>query len=123
MTVKISQTADVQRFFEEASGQLNERGDPRTKALVRRILDELGDVQLLGGAGEVEGPGQRLEVAQVTKLHDTSRVWFERKMILDPSEEGDGCLAETTAKPARYRASLERRTVENPTATLVDPRE
>ncbi len=31
MTVKISQTADVQRFFEEASGQLNERGDPRTK--------------------------------------------------------------------------------------------
>ncbi len=83
----------------------------------------LGDVQLLGGAGEVEGPGQRLEVAQVTKLHDTSRVWFERKMILDPSEEGDGCLAETTAKPARYRASLEQRTVENPTATLVDPRE
>ncbi|EVT89027.1 RNA polymerase sigma factor [Pseudomonas aeruginosa VRFPA09] len=40
MTVKISQTADVQRFFEEASGQLNERGDPRTKALVRRILDD-----------------------------------------------------------------------------------
>ena len=31
MTVKISQTADVQRFFEEASGQLNERGDPRTR--------------------------------------------------------------------------------------------
>ncbi|ARH12212.1 hypothetical protein EIM00_00105 [Pseudomonas aeruginosa] len=59
----------------------------------------------------------------MTKLHDTSRVWFERKMILDPSEEGDGCLVETTAKPARYRASLERRTVENPTATLVDPRE
>ncbi|WP_070345032.1 catechol 1,2-dioxygenase [Pseudomonas aeruginosa] len=40
MTVKISQTADVQRFFEEASGQLNERGDPRTKALVRRVLDD-----------------------------------------------------------------------------------
>ncbi|HBP2841793.1 TPA: catechol 1,2-dioxygenase, partial [Pseudomonas aeruginosa] len=40
MTVKISQTADVQRFFEEASGHLNERGDPRTKALVRRILDD-----------------------------------------------------------------------------------
>ncbi|HBP5378290.1 hypothetical protein B8W76_12045 [Pseudomonas aeruginosa] len=59
----------------------------------------------------------------MTKLHDTSRVWFERKMILDPSEEGDGCLAETTAKPPRYRASLEQRTVENPTATLVDPRE
>lgn len=40
MTVNISQTAEVQRFFEEASGQLNERGDPRTKALVRRILDD-----------------------------------------------------------------------------------
>ena len=38
MNVKISHTAEVQKFLEEASGLLNDAGDPRTKALVYRIL-------------------------------------------------------------------------------------
>ncbi len=53
----------------------------------------LGDVQALGGAGEVEGFGERLEVAQVTKLHgrlsfgidDTFQVLLQTKSILEPS--------------------------------------
>ncbi|AVK03678.1 hypothetical protein CSB93_4014 [Pseudomonas paraeruginosa] len=57
----------------------------------------------------------------MTKLHDTSRVWFERNMILDPGEEDDGCLVETAAKPVRYRTGPVPRAAENPTATQVDP--
>lgn len=38
MNVKISHTAEVQKFLEEASGLLNDAGNPRTKALVYRIL-------------------------------------------------------------------------------------
>ncbi|MCP1507656.1 catechol 1,2-dioxygenase [Pseudomonas marginalis] len=38
MNVKISHTASVQKFLEEASGLLNDAGDPRVKALVYRIL-------------------------------------------------------------------------------------
>ena len=40
MTVNISQTESVQQFFKEASGQLNDAGDPRVKALVHRILQD-----------------------------------------------------------------------------------
>ncbi|KII27570.1 catechol 1,2-dioxygenase [Pseudomonas fluorescens] len=40
MTVKISQTQSVQQFFKEASGQLNDAGNPRAKTLVRRILQD-----------------------------------------------------------------------------------
>ena len=40
MTVKISQTADIQKFFEEASGALNDQGNPRVKSLVLRILQD-----------------------------------------------------------------------------------
>ncbi|MBG6291792.1 catechol 1,2-dioxygenase, partial [Pseudomonas nitroreducens] len=40
MTLKISQTADIQTFFEEASGALNEAGNPRVKNLVLRILQD-----------------------------------------------------------------------------------
>ena len=38
MNVKISHTATAQKFLEEASGKLNDAGNPRTKALVYRIL-------------------------------------------------------------------------------------
>lgn len=38
MNVRISQTASAQRFLEEASGQFSEGGNPRTKAIVYRIL-------------------------------------------------------------------------------------
>src|SRR5262245_58736268 len=38
MTVKISQTADIQKFFEEAAGYGNDQGSPRVKALINRIL-------------------------------------------------------------------------------------
>ena len=38
MNVKISHTAEVQKFLEEASGLHNDAGSPRTKALIYRIL-------------------------------------------------------------------------------------
>ena len=44
MTVKIAHTADVQRFFEEASGLLNAQGNPRLKALVNRIVNDVARV-------------------------------------------------------------------------------
>ena len=52
----------------------------------------LGDVQALGGAGEIEGFGERLEIAQMTKLHgwlsfkggDTCGVLLQTKSILEP---------------------------------------
>ncbi|MDB5980242.1 MAG: catechol 1,2-dioxygenase [Pseudomonas sp.] len=40
MTVKISQTESVQQFLKEASGQLNDAGNPRVKTLVHRILKD-----------------------------------------------------------------------------------
>ncbi len=44
MSVKISHTADVQKFFQEASGLLNEQGSPRLKALVQRILNDTAKI-------------------------------------------------------------------------------
>ncbi|AZE74924.1 Catechol 1,2-dioxygenase [Pseudomonas synxantha] len=38
MTIRLSQTAHAQRFLEEASGNLNDAGNPRAKALMYRIL-------------------------------------------------------------------------------------
>ena len=38
MNVKISHTAQVQKFLEEASGLHNDAGNPRAKALIYRIL-------------------------------------------------------------------------------------
>jgi catechol 1,2-dioxygenase len=40
MTVKIAQTEGVQQFLKEASGQLNDAGNPRVKTLVHRILKD-----------------------------------------------------------------------------------
>jgi catechol 1,2-dioxygenase len=40
MTVKIAQTESVQQFLKEASGQLNDAGNPRVKTLVHRILKD-----------------------------------------------------------------------------------
>ena len=40
MTVKISQTAEIQTFFQEASGALSEGGNPRVKQLVLRVLQD-----------------------------------------------------------------------------------
>ncbi|WP_137819674.1 catechol 1,2-dioxygenase [Pseudomonas sp. 2FG] len=44
MTLNISQTAEVQQFFEEASGFLNDQGSPRLKAVVRRILQDTAKI-------------------------------------------------------------------------------
>lgn len=38
MSIRLSQTAHAQQFLEEASGNLNDGGSPRTKALIYRIL-------------------------------------------------------------------------------------
>ncbi|MNP50561.1 hypothetical protein D3C76_1448330 [compost metagenome] len=43
----------------------------------------LGDMQALRRAGEVEGFRDFPEVAQVSQLHDTSRVWNQTEVILD----------------------------------------
>ena len=40
MTVKISRTAEIQTFFEEAAGLRNEQGNPRLKQIVLRILQD-----------------------------------------------------------------------------------
>ena len=38
MSIRLSQTAHAQQFLEEASGNLNAGGNPRTTALIYRIL-------------------------------------------------------------------------------------
>ncbi|MDQ3595588.1 MAG: catechol 1,2-dioxygenase, partial [Pseudomonadota bacterium] len=38
MSIRLSQTAHAQQFLEEASGNLNDGGNPRAKALIYRIL-------------------------------------------------------------------------------------
>ncbi|MGH8432695.1 MAG: catechol 1,2-dioxygenase [Solimonas sp.] len=40
MTVKISHTAEIQKFFEDASGFGNDQGNPRFKQIVLRILQD-----------------------------------------------------------------------------------
>ncbi|MEE1924611.1 catechol 1,2-dioxygenase [Pseudomonas sp. 148P] len=41
MTVKISHTADVQKFFEEAAGLGNDDGSPRLKRIMLRVLQDV----------------------------------------------------------------------------------
>jgi catechol 1,2-dioxygenase len=40
MSIRLSQTANAQQFLEEASGNRNDGGNPRTKALIHRILQD-----------------------------------------------------------------------------------
>ncbi|NAS63959.1 catechol 1,2-dioxygenase, partial [Pseudomonas syringae pv. actinidiae] len=40
MTVRISQTDDVQQFFNEASGLDQSGGNPRMKSVVHRVLTD-----------------------------------------------------------------------------------
>ncbi|MED5611747.1 catechol 1,2-dioxygenase [Pseudomonas sp. JH-2] len=40
MTVKISQTAEIQKFFEEAAGYGNDAGSPRLKRIMLRVLQD-----------------------------------------------------------------------------------
>jgi catechol 1,2-dioxygenase len=40
MTVSISQTAEIREFFQDAAGMKKEAGDPRSKQIVLRILQE-----------------------------------------------------------------------------------
>ncbi|MGH8355615.1 MAG: catechol 1,2-dioxygenase [Pseudomonas sp.] len=44
MSLKISQTADVQKFFEEVSGFRNDQGSSRLKTLVQRILNDTAKI-------------------------------------------------------------------------------
>lgn len=44
MTVKISQTADVQAFFKEVSGGGNDSGNPRLKQLMLRIVNDIARI-------------------------------------------------------------------------------
>ncbi|MDF3937018.1 catechol 1,2-dioxygenase [Pseudomonas citronellolis] len=40
MTVKISQTAEIQKFFQEAAGYGNDNGSPRLKQIILRVLQD-----------------------------------------------------------------------------------
>ena len=40
MTVKITHTAEIQKFFEEAAGFGNDNGSPRLKRIMLRILQD-----------------------------------------------------------------------------------
>lgn len=44
MTVKISQTAEVQKLFDEACGLNNDQGSPRVKALMKRIVNDAAKI-------------------------------------------------------------------------------
>ncbi|MFP6847772.1 MAG: catechol 1,2-dioxygenase [Pseudomonas sp.] len=44
MTVRIAQTVDVQKFFEEASGFTNDQGNSRMKAVVHRVLNDTAKI-------------------------------------------------------------------------------
>jgi catechol 1,2-dioxygenase len=44
MTVKISQTAEIQKFFEEAAGYGNDNGSPRLKQIVLRVLQDTAKI-------------------------------------------------------------------------------
>jgi len=103
--------ADLAQLFQQCTGMLVEEapglGQAQRSAafeqghaeFVLELLDlpaqrRLGDVQTLGGAGEVEGFGEHLEISQMTKLHgqlsfeidDTCRVLLQTKSILEPLE-------------------------------------
>ncbi len=40
MTVKISHTAGIQKFFEEVAGFGNDQGSPRLKRIIQRVLQD-----------------------------------------------------------------------------------
>ncbi|OLS60326.1 catechol 1,2-dioxygenase [Pseudomonas putida] len=44
MTVKISHTAEIQKFFEEAAGLGNDEGSPRLKRIMLRVLQDLARI-------------------------------------------------------------------------------
>lgn len=44
MTVKISHTAELQKFFEEAAGLGNDEGSPRLKRIMLRVLQDLARI-------------------------------------------------------------------------------
>ena len=44
MTVKISQTPEVQAFFKDVSGLGNDQGSPRLKQLMFRVLNEVAKI-------------------------------------------------------------------------------
>ena len=96
--------ADLAQLFQQHIGVFIEEspgfGQPQRSAtlqqdhpqLILQLLDlpaqrRLGDVQAFGGAGEVEGFPQHLEIAQVTQFHDDSfhtfKVLLETHSILE----------------------------------------
>ncbi len=96
--------ADFVQLFEQYIGVLIEKpprlGQPQRAAtleqnhpkLILQLLDlpaqrRLGDVQAFGGAGEIEGFPQHLEIAQVSQFHDgsfhTLRVLLKTNSILE----------------------------------------
>ncbi|NNG65481.1 catechol 1,2-dioxygenase, partial [Pseudomonas fragi] len=44
MTVKISQTPELQAFFKEVSGGGNDQGSPRAKQLLLRLVNEVARI-------------------------------------------------------------------------------
>ncbi|WP_439861920.1 catechol 1,2-dioxygenase [Pseudomonas sp. MBLB4136] len=44
MTIKISHTAEIQKFFEEAAGLTNDQGSPRVKQIMLRIINDAAKI-------------------------------------------------------------------------------
>ncbi len=102
--------ADLVQLFQQHIGVLIEKppglGQPQRSAtfqqdhtqFIFQLLDlpaqrRLGDVQANGGAGEVEGFTQHLEIAQMTQFHigsfHTLKVWFETNSILEARKNAE----------------------------------
>ena len=113
--------ADLVQLFEQHIGVFIEKppglGQPQRAAALQQdhaqflfqLLDlpaqrRLGDVQAFGGAGEVEGFAQHLEIAQVTQFHVSSlhtlRVLFETNSILEPRKNAGQNRRKSIKNPA-----------------------
>jgi hypothetical protein len=81
--------------------------DQGNAELIFQLLDlstqrRLSQVQLLGGTGEIQGLRDHPEIAQMTQLHDTSKVLNQTLSILDPTQAPMQSLASTYKKPRGY---------------------
>lgn len=110
--------ADLAQLFEQHIGMLIEKSPGLGQAqgaatlqqndpqFILQLLDlpaqgRLGDVQAFGGAGEVEGLAQHLEIAQVSQFHigsfHTLKVLLETHSILEPRKN----TAQNRPKPIK----------------------
>ncbi len=112
--------ADLVQLFQQHIGVLIEKapglGQPQRSTTLKQhhaqfvlqLLDlpaqwRLGDVQAFGGAGEIQGFPQHLEIAQVTQFHNgsfhTLRVLLETNSILEAKKDAGQNRLESKKNP------------------------